>query len=94
MGKARQNTNTTKTHKLEEKDWKFLKVLNFALQLHVMKDQIITGYLIIICNKQFGYDENVNLTFEIDLGSDTQEMKVTEVSNEEVAAHMAEGRKA
>lgn len=90
MGKAKQSADTTKTYTLEEKDWKFLKVLNFALQLHVMKDQIITGYLIILCERQFGYSKDVNLQFDIDLGDDAQKMVVREVSNDELAAQMPE----
>jgi len=70
------------THKLTEREFNYLNLLNSALTFHTLKDRIISGYLYYVCTTKFGYDENVNLLFEIDLDSDTMELKVQEVSNE------------
>ena len=82
MGKIKNSENGK--HKLTEREFNYLKLLNSALTFHTLKDRLISGYLYYICNSRFGYGENINLLFEIDLDSDEMELIVKEVPNEDL----------
>jgi len=73
-----------KTHVLSEREVNYLKILNLALSYNVLKDKIFSGFLYEVCSLKFGYPENVNLVFEIDLEDEANELKVTEVPTEEI----------
>jgi hypothetical protein len=82
LGKAKQGK--VKTYTLTEREVNYLKILNLALQYSVLKDKIFSGFLYEVCSLRFGYSEDVNLIFEIDLESEDYELKVTEVPTEEI----------
>lgn len=84
MGKIKHSEKNGKTHILSEREINYLKILNISLQYHVWKDKIISGFLYFICTTRFGYKENENLIFEIDLDSDKSELKVKEVPAEAI----------
>lgn len=79
MGKIK-DANQSKTHTLTEDEFNYLKILNYALALNVMKDKIISGFLHHLCRLKYKYPDNVNLTFEIDLGKEDRELKTREVT--------------
>lgn len=79
MGKIKSKDKDEKTYILSEREFNYLKILNLALMYSTLKDKAISGYLYYVCNQRFGYAENVNLVFEIDLDSDKRELKVKEI---------------
>lgn len=84
MGKIKEATGKNKEHKLTEREFNYLKLLNSSLHFHTLKDRLISGFLYYICSTKFGYSETVNLLFEIDLDSDEPILKVAEVKNEDI----------
>ena len=87
MGKIKNADNNK--HKLTEREFNYLKLLNSALTFNTFKDRIISGFLYYVCTTKFEYKENVNLMFEIDLDSDDRELIVKEVPNEDLIAQQA-----
>lgn len=83
MGKIKNNDNT---HILSEREFDYLKILNLAMHYNVLKDKVLSGYLYYVCTTRFGYAEDTNLQFEIDLDQDTRELKVHELPKEAVEA--------
>ena len=83
MGRAKQSKGF-KTYTLTTREINYLKILNLALQYSVLKDKIFSGFLYEVCNLRFGYPEDVNLIFEIDLEDEKNELKVTEVPSSEL----------
>jgi hypothetical protein len=83
MGRAKQSKGF-KTYTLTEKEVNYLKLLNLVLQYNVYKDKVFSGFLYEVCNLRFGYPEDVNLIFEIDLEDEKNELKLTEVPTEEI----------
>ena len=81
MGKIK---DAEKKHILTEREFNYLGLLNSALGLHTLKDRIISGFLYYVCTTKFGYAEDVNLLFEIDLDADTRELKVREIPNKDL----------
>jgi hypothetical protein len=82
MGKIK--TNKDNKHILSEREFDYLKILNLALSYSVFKDKVLSGYLYQVCTNRFGYAEDTNLQFEIDLDLDTRELTVHELPKEVV----------
>jgi len=82
MGKVKKTADNT--HVLTEREFNYLKLLHSALTFHTLSDRIISGYLYYVCTSRFGYADDINLLFEIDLDLDTRELKVQEVKNEDI----------
>ncbi len=61
MGKLKQQ----KKYILTEREINYLKILNYALITSTLKDKTISGFLYYVCNQRFGFNEDVNLMFEI-----------------------------
>lgn len=89
MGKLKKQEDDIKTYTLTEREYDYLKVLNLATQFSTLRDKIISGFLYYVCNSRFGYSEEVNLVFEIDLEDDKREMKVREIPTEVIEKAMA-----
>ena len=81
MGKVKQG-NKDKKFTLTEREYNYLKILNLALQYNLLKDKCISGYLYYVCSQRFGFKEDQNLQFEIDLDKDNGELTVTEIPTE------------
>ena len=77
MGKAKNNKD--KTYELTDKEFNLLKLINLALLYSTLRDKIISGMLYQICHLRFGYSEDVNLIFEIDLDKEKGTLTVKEV---------------
>lgn len=75
---------------LTEIEWNYLKVLNNSLQLHTLKDRIISGFLYYVANTRFGYDKDTNLNFELDLDDDKREIKIRKIPQELVDQAMSQ----
>ena len=86
MGKKTKRQATT--HILTDKEFDYLKILNLALSTSIYRDKVISGYLYHLCYLRWDYPENVNLVFEIDLDSDTRELKVQEIPTEAIQKEM------
>lgn len=80
MGKLKQSTS--KQYNLSEKEFNYLKLLNIALVYNELKNKCISGYLYQICHLRFGYKEDQNLQFEIDLEKDNGVLEVRELPDE------------
>lgn len=85
MGKIKDNNKSGKTHILTEREVNYLRILNAALNFNTWKDKIISGFLYYVCTNRFGYTEDQNLIFEIDLESDKNELKVKEIPTAAIA---------
>jgi hypothetical protein len=72
----------SKLHDLSERQLNQVRLLNIALNYNELKNRIISGYFYEICINQFGYPEDQNLGFEIDLDSEEPKLKVMIVPNE------------
>jgi len=83
MGKAKKG-NVESKYILTEREFNYLKILNVSLQYNVFKDKAISGFLYYICNSRFGYKEDQNLVFEIDLDDDKKELTIKEIPTEEI----------
>lgn len=78
MGKAKAAAKTnTQTHELSESEYNMLKLMNVALQYNVAGQKIISGFIYYVCNSRFGYEDGVNLQFEIDFDKDDKQLLVT-----------------
>ena len=88
MGKIKHSEKNGKTHVLTEREFNYLKILNASLQFNTWKDKIISGFLYYVCTNRFGYKEDQNLIFEIDLDSDKAELKVKDIPPEAIAEAM------
>lgn len=84
MGKIKHASKNGKIHVLTEREVGYLKILNAALSFNTWKDKIISGFLYYVCTNRFGYAEDENLIFEIDLDSDKNELKVKTIPTEEI----------
>lgn len=82
MGKIKKAEDNV--HILTEREYNYLKLLNTAMTFHTLKDRIISGYLYYVCTTKFGYSEDINLLFEIDLDDDKRELKIQEIKNEDI----------
>lgn len=90
MGRIKK-ANESKTFTLEEDEFNYLKILNYSLALNVMKDKVISGFLHHLCRLKWGYEDNINLAFEIDLNKeDERKLTVREVTNEQVATELGQ----
>lgn len=77
MGKAKNNE--AQVSELTEQEFNHIKILQTSLAFHTLKDQIMSGFLYSIANGRLGFKSGVDLQFEIDLESDSRELKVTEL---------------
>lgn len=84
MGKIKNSDNGK--HKLTEREFNYLNLLNSALTFNTFKDRIISGFLYHVCKTRFGYNDDVNLMFEIDLDSKDMELFVKEVPNQDLTS--------
>jgi len=80
MGKLKQNAG--KQYELSEKEFNYLRLLNIALTYNELKNKCISGYLYQLCHLRFGYAEEQNLQFEIDLEKDKGVLEVKELPDE------------
>ena len=83
MGVAKDKKGI-KTHTLVEREVNYLKIIRLVTQYFdpEIKNKLFSGFLYEICIARLGYDESVNLGFEIDLDDDKNELKVTEVPDD------------
>jgi hypothetical protein len=82
MGRLKEAAKeSAKTHILSEREWQYVKLLNVALEFHTLKDQLITGFLVLICTERLDYPKDINLAFNMDLGNDSRELSVTIVTD-------------
>lgn len=81
MGKAKESQDI-QVHQLKKQEFDYLKILNTALTYNVLKDKIISGFLYTLCNNKFGYPDDMNLQFEIDLEDDKMELRVRKISQD------------
>lgn len=81
MGKAKEQQDV-QVHQLKKQEFDYLKILNTALTYNILKDKIISGFLYTLCNNKFGYPDDMNLQFEIDLEDDKMELKVRQISQD------------
>ena len=88
MGKIK--TKKDNVHVLTDREFDYLKILNLALTYNILKDKVLSGYLYYVCTTKFGYDEDTNLQFEIDLDKDTKELTVHEIPKEVVDEAIAQ----
>ena len=84
---AEKEPKSTK-HELTEREVNYIKLVNISCQFNVYKDKIISGYLCQVCNNRFGYNENQNLVFEIDLEKEDNLLYVREVPTEAIKAEL------
>lgn len=84
LGNIKDKQPAEQIHKLSEREFNLLKIVNLGLQFSTLKDKTISGILYIICYSRFGYPEDVNLVFEIDLDLEEGLLKVTEVSTQDI----------
>lgn len=82
MGKIKNSQKNGKTHILSEREMNYLRILNSALSFNTYKDKIISGFCYYVCTNKFGYAEDENLIFEIDLDNEKNELKVRTVPPE------------
>lgn len=71
MGKLKDEVTTNNSedlqqHKLTDSEANYLRLLNLALQYHILSGRIQSGYLYYICTQRLGYKSGVNLQFEFD----------------------------
>lgn len=83
---ARIKDKSEDSHKLTEREFNYLKILNLALSYNILKDKAISGFLYYVCNARFGYKEDDNLIFEIDLEDEAMELKVRKVPTADLEA--------
>jgi len=90
MGKIKNAEKEPKgtKHELTEREVNYIKLVNISCQFNVYKDKIISGYLCQVCNNRFGYNENQNLVFEIDLEKEDNLLYVREVPTEAIKAEL------
>lgn len=81
-----KRSSADNAHQLTEREFNYIKILNLALQYSVLKDKAISGFLYYICHSRFGYRDDDNLIFEIDLENDAMELKVKKVPIEDLEA--------
>jgi len=79
---AIKKTNKDKVYILTDREFDYLKILNLSLQYNVFKDKVISGFLYYVCTNKHGYEEDVNLQFEVDLEDDKKELKVRSLPKE------------
>ena len=84
MGKLKAKLDEHKEYTLTEKEFNYLKILNYALATSVLKDKCISGFLYHICYSKYGYGDDVNLVFEIDLDEEIGVLKVKELPTEAI----------
>lgn len=82
MGKLKSKKDDSKEFTLTEKEFNYLKILNYALATSILKDKVISGFLYHICYTKYDYADTVNLLFEIDLDEEAGKLKVVEIPNE------------
>lgn len=85
MGRIKnsESEKAAKTFILEPDEFNYLKILNYSLALNVMKDKVISGFLHHLARLKWGYADDINLSFEIDLNKEeSRELKVKEVSGQ------------
>jgi hypothetical protein len=75
MGAAKSKKEE-EVYTISEREFNYLKILNLALQHNVFKDKLISGFLYEVCNVRYGYAEDVNLEFEIDLEDSSRRLIV------------------
>jgi hypothetical protein len=90
MGKAKQQQEEVQVHTLKKQEFDYLKILNTALTYNVLKDKIISGFLYTLCNNRFGYPDDMNLQFELDLEDDKMELKVRQIPQDLVEKAIAQ----
>lgn len=89
VGKIKKSN---KTYTLSEREFNYLKILNLALQFSTLKDKAISGFLYYVCNSRFGFKEDQNLIFEIDLEDDKKQLHVKEIPTEAIEQELANHR--
>lgn len=89
MGRIKSGSDNI-THILTEREINYLKILNLALSYNTMKDKIISGFLYFVCHSRFGYEEDKNLIFEINLEDEKRELKVREIPTEAISEALQE----
>jgi len=77
MGKIKEAQGAK--HILTEKEVNYLKMMALSLTYNIAKDKLISGFLYYICTQRFGYAEDIDLQFEIDLEDKARELTVKEV---------------
>ena len=86
MGKIKKADQESqgKMHELSEREYNYIKLVNISCQFNVYKYKIISGFLYEVCNKRFGYPEEQNLVFEIDLEKEDKMLIVREIPTEAI----------
>lgn len=64
--KAPENNMDMQVHQLNDSEMGYLRLLNVALQYHTLGQKIMSGYLYYVCIQRLGYENGINLQFEID----------------------------
>jgi hypothetical protein len=82
MGKLRdealsKQTEDTQSHELTSQEMNYLKLLNMTLQFHTHAQKLVSGYLYYICTGRLGYENGVDLRFELDFDKDDNMLTVT-----------------
>lgn len=81
-----KETTDTQTHELSQQEMNYIKLLNMTLQFHTHAQKLISGYLYYISTNRLGYENGVDLQFELDFDKDDNMLTVKLLPPIEVVA--------
>ena len=81
---ARIKDSKEKTHKLNERQFNLLRIMNVALNYNELKNKVISGFLYEVAINDLGYAEGADLGFEIDLDKEDRELIIRIVPTEAI----------